>query len=188
MQYTKQEMLNKDIDWTLQIGQYFLHAASAGGLLPAVIQNDKENNQNRFRIIRKLPDFYTNDQIEVNPILQDILNINEFTKQYKTILEALNIPVGEDVITTYISRLYIPAFQRFARKGFISFDRSNKRDTDHDFYHWVARPKSNPIRHYQLLKEIKLPRLSESILYEIIQPDNNKPIPLVELIDTMTIH
>lgn len=187
MQYTEQEMLSKDIDWMVGIGFHFVHAASAGGQLPTVIQQAKEDNQEYYSKICKLPDFFTNEHIEVNPLLRDILRIDQQKEQYQMVLKTLKIDFGNDVIATYIEKLYIPAFLRFARKGFISFDRSNKWEAEDNNYHWVVRPKIQDFKE-KLLADIKFPQLpsNKETFHEItMQTRSNTPIPLVDFVNTL---
>ena len=44
MEYTENEMLNKDIDWFIRVRSELIHVASAGTFLPKIIQYAKEDN------------------------------------------------------------------------------------------------------------------------------------------------
>lgn len=56
MEYTENEMLNKDIDWFIRVRSELIHVASAGTFLPKIIQYAKEDNEERFKFIRKQQD------------------------------------------------------------------------------------------------------------------------------------
>ena len=64
----------------------------------------------------KQQDCYSNIDVEINPLLRDILHIEEYVDEYSLVLEALNIPLGNDIINTYLDNLYIPAFSNMLAK------------------------------------------------------------------------
>ena len=189
MEYTEQEMLNKDIDWFIQIKSELIHVASAGTLLPKVIQHAKENHKEKVKSIYKLQDFYSNDELEINPLLRDILNLEKYVQEYSLVLETLKIPQGDDIIGSYITNLYIPAFSKFARKGFISFDSSGINENNSLLYHWVVRPKFKISKNLNLYSNMNLPLFTSedekcNNIISILRT-NNSPIPLVDLINDL---
>ena len=185
MEYTEMEMLNKDIDWFLQIQSRRIHVASAGGMLPYIIQREKDYNEERFRIISQLPDLYADEELEVNPLLRTLLHIDKLEEEYGLVLETLNIPLGNDVIDTYLSKLYVPAFSKFARKGFISFDNTNF--SKEGLYHWVVKPSKAILKEWNEGVELNLPVQigNEEKLTALIRDIENgfNSIPLVELVN-----
>lgn len=192
MEYTENEMLNKDIDWFIRVRSELIHVASAGTFLPKIIQYAKEDNEERFKFILKQQDCYSNIDVEINPLLRDILHIEEYVDEYSLVLEALNIPLGNDIINTYLDNLYIPAFSKYARKGFISFDSTGINDNNSQLFHWVARPKSNIAKDLKLYSNKNLPLLTGeddkcSNLISILRTSDS-PIPLVDLIDKLDIN
>ena len=102
MEYTENEMLNKDIDWFIRVRSELIHVASAGTFLPKIIQYAKEDNEERFKFIRKQQDCYSNIDVEINPLLREILHIEEYVDEYSLVLEALNIPLGNDIIYIFL--------------------------------------------------------------------------------------
>ena len=123
-----------DRDCFLKINGLYIHYASNGGLLPISFV---ERNEQLGKIVKRMPDIYVCDDLIINPKLREILKIEDLRDEYEIVLSALNITLGNDVINSYLEKLYIPAFSKFARKGFISFDS----DGD-DKAFWVVRPST----------------------------------------------
>ena len=108
MEYTEKEMLAHDIDCFISINNINIHFASAGAILPDVIRYAKENNEESYRLIMNTPDVFTNNELEINHQLRMFLNIDNNVEEYRFVLDALNIKYGDDVIDTYINKLYRP--------------------------------------------------------------------------------
>lgn len=120
MRYTNDYMHSKDIDWFCSVNEkYWIHVASAGGILP-----DKINDRNQLRKIQyrvfNLPDIYADEEIIKN---DDFLQIR--------------FNDDEMAIKTYLS-----SFKSMAKKGFISLDRTNLSDLEDQAYHIVCRPRN----------------------------------------------
>ena len=124
--------LDIDRDCFLQINGQYIHYASNGGLLPKqFVQKQKE----LYKLVKEAPDVYSDNDLIVNPHLRSILDIEHLKEQYEVVLSALKKKTNGDVIESYIRNVYVPAFSKFARKGFISYDSNG-----HDKAYWVVRP------------------------------------------------
>lgn len=109
-------MYSKDIDWFCVINNFYVHVASAGALLPEVI-----NDRNKLRKIQKqvfdLPYIFDDNDIIINSrFINERFNNNED-------------------ISNYLS-----SFIDMAKKGFISMDRTNLLDPEDQTYHIVCMP------------------------------------------------
>lgn len=133
MKYDEQYMRSKDIDWFCIINERYVHIASAGAILPDVI-NDREKLRNLQREVFYLPEIFTNDELLYNKNVIQTLHNNNAEGQSN----------------------YLRSFEKMARKGFISIDRTNYYDPDDQNYHIVCMPK-------QLLQHegLKLGRMCE---------------------------
>lgn len=118
MEYSDSHMYSKDIDWFFTINnRLFIHAASAGGLLPKQI-NDRDKLMNIQKKVFDLPYIYNHDEIRFNePFL----------------MERFDNSNGIDD--------YLYSFVDMAMKGFISMDRTNLIDLDDNRYHIVCMPR-----------------------------------------------
>ena len=159
--------LDIDRDCFLQINGQYIHYASNGGLLPKqFVQKQKE----LYKLVKEAPDVYGDNDLIVNPHLRSILDIEHLKEQYEIVLSALKKETNGDVIESYIENVYVPAFKKYARKGFISYDGDGK---DNAF--WVVRPSAE-IRNVDL-EEDKIPNIEigEINIY------NESPFPLIPL-------
>lgn len=122
MKYTDAYIYSKDIDWFCIIGDVFCHVASAGGMIPDII-NDRE----KLRALQKrvfVSDFiFDEEDVVVNEIF-------------------LNQHFGDD---EEARTAYVHSFLNMARKGFVSLDRTNVMDLNDNTYHIVCYPL-HPIR------------------------------------------
>lgn len=123
MKYSESYMFSKDIDWFFKMKNQYFHVASAGGRLPATV-NDREKLREIQYQVYKLPYLYPARQIRFN---------GRFIRQ---LLSEQN---NEDP-DAY--EFYIESFVNFARKGFISCDRTVIADHTDDSYHIVCAPPS----------------------------------------------
>lgn len=176
--FSEQEMLSLDIDWFVGIGCIYIHAASAGGMLPNVVMERKEETLETFSKIRKADNIFSDEQIEINPNLREILDIDHHLEDYQyvfnTMHEEANFRNELAPIDEYINNVYAKSFKAMARKGFISFDRTL---TDEDgVYHWVARPLQ-PLP----MLEIGIPQ--SDIQLNIDRHINDDAIRLVDLVN-----
>lgn len=124
MKYKEAYIYSKDIDWFCIIGDVFCHIASAGGMIPNVV-NDREKLRNLQKRVFEADYIFDEEDIVVN---RDFLN-----QQFGN-----NIEEQSDYLASFIS---------MARKGFVSFDRTNVMDLTDQTYHIVCYPK-HPIRLY----------------------------------------
>lgn len=119
MKYTEIYMMNHDIDWFCVVNDIYIHVASAGGMLPDLI-NDKDTLRNIQHQVQMLPDIYSEEEIEYNDF-------------------AIDNVVGENNFKA--RQLYVESFVAMARKGFASFDRTNISEFSNNQYHLVCWPK-----------------------------------------------
>lgn len=123
--------MSKDIDWFVQINNSYVHVASAGGLLPSSV-NDREKLRNIQYQVNCLPYLYKEEDVIVN---------FSFVRQLSSIYIDLN--GAEDEVDTLYFHQYLESFISFARKGFISMDRTDVNDPFSNHYHVVCAPKQN---------------------------------------------
>ncbi|SHG04809.1 hypothetical protein SAMN05444405_12151 [Bacteroides luti] len=140
MAYSENELLNKDMDWFVKISPYYIHAASAGGMVPTVIYENDKKNKLLTQTIKRLPFLFKEEEIGINPFLRQILHLEEQQKELSFILDSCNISYENNPIDTYIKRIYCYSFIKFARKGFFSFDKTNINNFEDAKYHLVAWP------------------------------------------------
>lgn len=133
MEYSDSYMYSKDIDWFFSINnKLFIHAASAGGLLPKQI-NDRDKLRNIQKKVFELPDIYSINEIRFNETF---------------LLERFNNGDGIDN--------YLTSFVEMAMKGFISMDRTNLEILEDNRYHIVCMPKRlEPIEGLQEIFKIE---------------------------------
>lgn len=99
-QYTDSYVFSKDIDWFFKMNNQYVHVASAGGRLPAIINDREKLRQIQYQVFN-LPYIYPAGQIRINEgFIQQLLSsqLNEIPQSYD---------------------LYIESFINFSRKGFI---------------------------------------------------------------------
>ena len=102
MKYDEAYIYSKDIDWFCIIGDVFCHVASAGGMIPDVI-NDREKLRGLQKRVFDSDFIFDEDDIVVNESF-------------------LNQHFGND---EEARTAYLHCFMSMARKGFVSFDRTN---------------------------------------------------------------
>ena len=122
MKYDEAYIHSKDIDWFCIIGDVFCHVASAGGMIPDVI-NDREKLRSLQKRVFDSNFIFDEEDIVVNEPF-------------------LNQHFGNDEEARAV---YLHSFMSMARKGFVSFDSTNVMDLNDQTYHIVCYPK-NPIR------------------------------------------
>ena len=116
MKYSDDYMYSKDIDWFCIINKSYVHVASAGGLVPEII-NDRAKLRKTQKQVFNLPYIINDNDIIINDRF-----INERFNNY------------EDKAS------YLSSFIDMAKKGFISMDRTNLLDLDDQSYHIVCMP------------------------------------------------
>lgn len=123
MEYSESYMSSKDIDWFFKIGNQYVHVASAGGKLPDIV-NDREKLRQVQHEVYNLPYIFSSEEICLNQgfIIQLLSSQPD------------NGPRLYD--------RYIESFMNFARKGFISCDRTEIENETSDIYHVVCAPPS----------------------------------------------
>lgn len=124
MRYPRTYLHNHDIDWFCRVEGFYIHVASAGGWLPRHI-NDDEYLRNVQHRVAMMPDVYSDEDIVYNE--QAIRNV-------------LGQDVEQGKIYEEARAQYIESFTAMARKGFVSFDRTNILDPDDNRYHVVCYP------------------------------------------------
>ena len=122
MKYDEAYIHSKDIDWFCIIGDVFCHVASAGGIIPDII-NDREKLRSLQKRVFDSNFIFDEEDIVVNePFLNQHFGNDEEARA-----------------------AYLHSFMNMARKGFVSFDRTNIINLNDQTYHIVCYPK-NPIR------------------------------------------
>lgn len=122
MKYDEAYIHSKDIDWFCIIGDVFCHVATAGCMIPDVI-NDREKLRSLQKRVFDSDFIFDEEDIVVNePFLNQHFGNDEESRA-----------------------AYLHSFMGMARKGFVSFDRTNVMDLNDQTYHIVCYPK-NPIR------------------------------------------
>ena len=121
MRYSDAYLLSKDIDWFININGIYMHFASAGGLLPDVV-NDREKLRMIQHQVSQLPDLFQEEAMEI----QTNSNFISFLLDKRD---------SEESYTQYLA-----SFAHFARKGFISFDRTEINNPFSNHYHAVCSP------------------------------------------------
>lgn len=121
MKYRKEYLKTRDIDWFCNINNVWIHVASAGGNLPDIVNDSTKNRDIQF-LVAQLPDIHNIEDINVNE-----KNLAQRFSQVENIEEARNN--------------YLLTFVAMAKKGFVSFDRTNLSEQEDNHYHIVAWPK-----------------------------------------------
>lgn len=120
MNYPDTYIASHDIDWFCVVNGNYIHVASAGGLIP-----NEVNYVERLRAIQH--------QVAVLPYIcgEDEIDYNE---------QAIANLVNLDDAGARIQ--YIASFKEMARKGFVSFDKTNIDDRLDNHYHKVCWPRN----------------------------------------------
>ena len=118
MKFDEAYLYSRDLDWFCIIGGVFCHVASAGGLLPDVV-NDREKLRDIQKRVFDMDYAIGNEEIGFN---------NEFLYQR----------FGNDIESR---EAYLSSFIQMSRKGFVSLDRTNVMDITDQTYHVVCYPR-----------------------------------------------
>lgn len=148
MKYNEDYIYSKDIDWFFVANGKYVHVASAGGMIPDII-NDREKLRDIQREVFLAPDIYTDEQIIIN---------EDFIIQRFGISENLNQSEKSDQSENFeqCRELYLRSFMAMARKGFISLDRTNFYDPDDNTYHIVCMPPNDETIGIQGITQLNL--------------------------------
>lgn len=122
-QYPESYLLSKDIDWFFKLNNQFIHVASAGGRLPAIINDRDKLREIQYQVFN-LPYIFSAEEIIINDgFINQMLSpqLNKNPQLYNT---------------------YLESFINFARKGFISYDRTEVTNLMSNIYHIVCMPPS----------------------------------------------
>ena len=136
MKYDEAYLYSRDIDWFCIVGGVFCHVASAGGLLPDVI-NDREKLRDIQKRVFDMDEIFGDEDIQINR-------------------EFLNQRFGDNQESR---EAYLSSFMRMSRKGFVSLDRTNVTEKTDQTYHVVCYPK-----HTIELNFLDLPHVDGQIL------------------------
>lgn len=121
--YPESYLLSKDIDWFFKLNNQFIHVASAGGRLPVII-NDREKLREIQYQVFNLPYIFSEEEIIIN---------DGFINQ----MLSPQLRANPQLYNTYVE-----SFINFARKGFISCDRTEVTNLMSNIYHIVCMPPS----------------------------------------------
>lgn len=123
MNYSKDYLHSKDIDWFCMVNGRYIHVASAGGSIPDEI-NDVETLRDLQRNVFLAPDIFNDDDILIN---------QNFLENRFGLLNNREIAIAN----------YLESFKYFARKGFVSLDRTNLAECEDNTYHVVCMPRGD---------------------------------------------
>lgn len=151
MKLSEDYIQSKDIDWFCCINGIYVHAASAGGELPNIV-NDYNKLRGIQEAVSKLPDIYKDEELIFN---------ETFIK--KELENNINLLRNKGIFNGQYDpnkgfEYYIFTFKSMARKGFISYDRTHVNEIDDNHYHWVARPCND-----SCIPEIEIPIVEAKI-------------------------
>lgn len=118
MKFDEAYLYSRDIDWFCIIGGDFCHVASAGGLLPDVV-NDREKLRDIQKRVFDMDNVFRSEDIHIN---QDFL-YQRFGNNQES------------------REAYMSSFIQMSRKGFVSLDRTNVMDITDQTYHVVCYPR-----------------------------------------------
>ena len=118
MKFDEAYLYSRDIDWFCIIGGVFCHVASAGGLLPDVV-NDREKLRDIQKRVFDMDNVFRSEDIHIN---QDFL-YQRFGNNQES------------------REAYMSSFIQMSRKGFVSLDRTNVMDITDQTYHVVCYPR-----------------------------------------------
>ena len=191
MEFKDEQLTTLDIDWFVQIGDYPIHVASAGGNIPRIIKSSIEDSNAMVKEVRqKKHDLYKPKELEYNKELENILNFSDSNlDEYERVLIALRKDedyVRDAISGLYLKRYYIPSFAYYAMKGFISLDR-NIDSENANGYHWVAKPREFHSLDY-ILPRYVIPsdKISPKSIEELIAGIDNNSIDIVAFVDKLT--
>ena len=136
MKYNEDYIYSKDIDWFFVANGKYVHVASAGGMIPDII-NDREKLRDIQREVFLAPDIYRDEQIIIN---EDIIR--------QRFAQSDNFEQCRE--------LYLRSFMAMARKGFISLDRTNFYNPNDNTYHIVCMPPNDKTIGIQDITQLNL--------------------------------
>ena len=137
MPYSDLYIHASDFDWFIFGDKIKIHAASAGGEVPKVIQNNIKRNRVTYETVKKMPDIFEKSEIKINDsIIRKFYNISFEDVQYIQKVCELFIPTmpkdrdfvypdmtsKRELFDFYYQNIYCQSFITMARKGFYSFD------------------------------------------------------------------
>lgn len=140
MKYSNKYYESHDIDWFCVVNGVYIHVASAGGIIPNVVNDDE-----RLRAIQH--------QVAVLPYIcdEDVIAYNE-----QAIANIVNMNNAK------AKSQYLASFKEMARKGFVSIDKTNIDDRTDNHYHIVCRPRNQNLKP----KGIDVPSVSTKLSIE----------------------
>ncbi len=118
MRYADEYLYSMDIDWFCIIGGVLCHVASAGGMLPELV-NDRDKLRTIQKRVFEMSIVFDEDDIIVN----------------KNFLDERFGDNGES------KREYLASFLNMAKRGFVSMDRTEVIDPNSQIYHIVCYPR-----------------------------------------------
>lgn len=160
---TKEYMQSKDIDWFFNLNGVSIHVASAGSILPEVI-NDGETLERIQSEVANLPITHDGEEIIYN---------DRFFQTYLQNLEGEYQEYQEEIrYPEYISieeriERYRDSFREMTKRGFISLDRTNIDDPYDLTFHWVCRPLRP-----RLVRGIDIPHFENNVQLDNILSQN----------------
>lgn len=124
MKYSDTYIVNHDIDWFCVVNGVYIHVASAGGIIPDVV-NDVRRLRTIQHLVALLPYICDEDGIEYNEqAITNMVDLNDAEARAQ----------------------YIESFKEMACKGFVSIDKTNIEDGADNHYHIVCRPNNHVLK------------------------------------------
>lgn len=186
------EFLNMDLDLFYSINGFPIHIASAGGYIPLYYQNLEYAAYNLPQHIREIKPRYTSDQIIINPALREIIDFDNKIEEIMMVIDAVFsrkgmyhyavAPYLQDINSLfefYIKKIYGTSFINMAKRGFLSFDRTDITLQNSELFHWVAMPydySNNPHTILDIIPNCEIDNFLDYVY-------RNSPFQLVQLID-----
>lgn len=187
------EFLNMDLDLFYSINGYPIHVASAGGYISLYYQNLEYDEYNLPKLVREIKPKYTYDQLIINPVLRKIINFDDRIEEIMMIVEAIFSRNGnynhtvapylrnrDSLFEFYIKKIYGTSFINMAKRGFLSFDRTDITVHNSNLFHWIAMPYdyfNNPHSSIDAIPNYEIKDFFNYI-------NDNMPFQLINLIDS----
>lgn len=187
------EFLNMDLDLFYSINGYPIHVASGGGYISLYYQNLEYDKYNLPKLVREIKPKYTYEQLIINPALREIISFDNRISEIMMIIEAVfsrnniydhtvapYLRNEDSLFEFYIKKIYGTSFINMAKRGFLSFDKTDITIHNSDLFHWIAMPYDYFNTPHSPINAI--PRYEIKDFFNYI--NDNIPFQLINLIDS----
>lgn len=134
MPYSDLHIHALDFDWFIFGDKIKIHAASAGGKVPKIIQSYMKRNAVTYEAVKKMPDIFDKSEIKINHSIID--RLSKMSPEYiqkvcelfiptmprENNIVYLNMTNKRELLDFYFQNIYCQSFIAMAQKGFYSFD------------------------------------------------------------------